>query len=55
MLALKDAATIRKYLYSVCQVSYCTSKQEDTYETNENKSINLCKSHYNQIADEVLW
>lgn len=55
MLALKDATTIRKYLYSVCEVSYCTIRQEDTYVTNENKSIKLCNSHYNQIANEVLW
>jgi hypothetical protein len=55
MLALKDATTKRKYLYDVCEVSGCTLKQNDTYSTNENKRIHLCKTHYDQIANEVLW
>ena len=55
MLALKDAIQKRKHLYDVCEEATCFNRQEETYTTTENRSIQLCNTHYHQIADEVLW
>lgn len=55
MLALKDLKDLDEYAYRVCEVSACDEEAIDIYTTVEERVIDLCQSHYRDVASETLW
>lgn len=55
MLGLKDLTELDDYSYRVCEVSSCDYEATEMYTTVEDRTIDLCDSHYRPIASETLW
>lgn len=53
MLALKDLVELDEYYYRVCEILHCENEAADVFDTGEDRSIDVCMQHYNQILDTV--